>query len=113
MNTERHTQWLRGVLDLCVLAALKDGERYGYELAQQLLESGLGQIKGGTLYPLLARLEKAGHVSTEWRQGNQGPGRKYYFLTSSGKIHLQQQSENWLEFSLNIGKLLPPERRGK
>ena len=100
-------------MDLCVLAALKDGERYGYELAQQLLESGLGQIKGGTLYPLLARLEKAGHVSTEWRQGNQGPGRKYYFLTASGKTHLQYQSENWKEFSSLVGKMLPPKGKGK
>jgi len=109
MTNERHTQWLRGVLDLCVLAALKDGERYGYELAQQLLESGLGQIKGGTLYPLLARLEKAGHVSTEWRQGSQGPGRKYYFLTTGGKLHLKQQADNWKDFSDLIGKMLPPE----
>ncbi len=98
-------------MDLCVLTALKDGERYGYELAQQLLKSGLGQIKGGTLYPLLARLEKAGHVSTEWREGIQGPGRKYYFLTKSGKAHLQQQADNWQDFSNLVGKILPPKGR--
>ena len=106
MKNERHTQWLRGVLDLCVLAALMEGERYGYELAQLLHESGLGKVKGGTLYPLLARLEKAGHVSTEWRQGNQGPGRKYYSLTKSGKLYLEQQTENWMEFSKLINMLL-------
>lgn len=107
MNNERHTQWLRGVLDLCVLSALTKGERYGYELSRQLLDSGLGQIKGGTLYPLLARLEKAGHVDTEWRQGIQGPGRKYYFLTEKGHMYLQNQSENWKVFANLIGTMLP------
>ena len=109
MKDDRKTQWLRGVLDLCVLAALKEGERYGYELAQQLDESGLGQVKGGTLYPLLARLEKAGHVFTEWREGQQGPGRKYYALTDGGHRYLDQQTDQWTEFSELIAQLLKPK----
>lgn len=109
MKNERHTQWLRGILDLCVLAALTGGERYGYELAGQLQEKGLGQIKGGTLYPLLARLEKSGHVAAEWRQG-QGPGRKYYSLTDSGGTFLKQQVDNWDDFSTMISKILAPPK---
>ena len=109
MNNERRTQWLRGVLDLCVLAALTEGERYGYELAQQLDQAGLGQVKGGTLYPLLARLEKAGHVATEWRDGQQGPGRKYYFLTDQGRSHLNHEADDWATFSGLIGQLLKRE----
>ena len=107
MKNERHTQWLRGLLDLCVLAALEHGERYGYELAQQLHQSGLGQIRGGTLYPLLARLEKNGFVETQWREGTQGPGRKYYSLTESGTTYLNQQADNWQDFSIMISRMLP------
>jgi len=111
MKDDRKTQWLRGVLDLCVLAALTKGERYGYELSQQLSGDGLGQVKGGTLYPLLARLEKAGHVATEWREGTQGPGRKYYSLTDSGHQYLEAQTSDWNAFSGLVGGLLKKKGR--
>jgi len=109
MNTERKTQWLRGVLDLCVMTALTGGERYGYELAQHLEEAGLGKVKGGTLYPLLARLEKSGHVTTKWREGAQGPGRKYYSLTKDGREYLSQQKDSWITFSSLVEQLLQPK----
>ena len=109
MKDERKTQWLRGVLDRCVLSALTNGERYGYELSQQLANAGLGTVKGGTLYPLLARLEKAGYVATEWREGSQGPGRKYYSLTDSGHLHLKTQASNWKTFSSLVERLLKQE----
>lgn len=89
---------MRGVLDLCVLAALADVERYGYELAQCLERSGLGRVKGGTLYPLLARLEEAGLVVGEWHSGRQGQGRKYYALTGEGRRQLEEQTSEWKEF---------------
>ena len=50
--------WLRGVLEIAVLRCLADGgPSYGYAIALALEEAGLGQVKGGTLYPLLGRLE--------------------------------------------------------
>ncbi len=113
MKTERKTQWLRGVLDLCVLTALVDGERYGYELAQQLNQDGLGEVKGGTLYPLLARLELAGHVGSQWREGTQGPGRKYYSLTKTGRQYLVQEKANWETFSKLVSKILQPKGNAK
>ncbi|CAN5751328.1 hypothetical protein BH24ACT2_BH24ACT2_09320 [soil metagenome] len=71
---DRRRQWLRGVLDLCVLATLAERERHGYAIASRLGEAGLGDVKGGTLYPLLARLQTAGHVTTRWEPGEHGPG---------------------------------------
>jgi len=108
MNDDRRSQWLRGVLDLCVLAALIGGEMYGYELAQYLDQAGLGSVKGGTLYPLLARLEKAGHVESSWRVGSQGPGRKYYSLTPTGRRYLEQQTVSWFGYSDIVQQLLNP-----
>lgn len=93
------SEWLRGVLEVCVLAVLADGPTYGYAITSRLGELGLGAVKGGTLYPLLARLEQAGHVSVEWRAGDGGPGRKYFELTESGVRARAQEASRWLAFT--------------
>ncbi len=89
---------MRGVLDVAVLAVLSKGATYGYAIATELSDAGLGVIKGGTLYPLLGRLEDAGHVEVEWRPGEGGPGRKFYALTDDGHKHARQQARAWAEF---------------
>jgi PadR family transcriptional regulator PadR len=91
--------WLRGVLSLCVLRVLADGPTYGYALGVRLARAGLGELKGGTLYPALTRLEQAGHVTVEWRAGEGGPGRKYYALTASGRAALDEGAARWGAFA--------------
>lgn len=105
---QRRAQWLKGVLDLCALAALRDGEVYGYELAQSLEAAGLGPIKGGTLYPLLRRLDQAGLVATTWRASSQGPDRKYYRLTDAGVVAAREATAAWLGFVESINALIGP-----
>lgn len=56
-----------GVLELCVLGILRQGPTYGYAIAQRLDEAGVWQVKGGTLYPLLNRLEGEEHVFSAWQ----------------------------------------------
>ena len=92
------SEWLRGVLEVCVLRVLADGETYGYAIASRLADSGLGVVKGGTLYPLLNRLESAGLVTAQWRAGDGGPGRKYYLLTDDGHQQLQSTAAEWSAF---------------
>ena len=92
--------WLRGVLSLCALRVLADGPTYGYDIAQRLAAAGLGEIKGGTLYPLLGRLHAAGLLDEEWRPGDGGPGRKYYALTDAGRTHLHAESARWSRFAV-------------
>lgn len=93
------TEWLRGALGVCVLHVIAEGPTYGYAVASALADAGLGTIKGGTLYPLLGRLEEAGLVSVEWRAGDGGPGRKFYALTAAGRQEHEQQVAGWLAFS--------------
>lgn len=93
------SEWLRGVLGVCVLRVLLDGPSYGYAITQQLAEAGLGVVKGGTLYPLLGRLETAGHVEIEWRPGAGGPGRKYFALTATGREHARDEAARWATFT--------------
>jgi PadR family transcriptional regulator len=103
---DRRSQWLKGVLELCVLATLRDRARYGYEIGHVLAEAGVGDIKGGTLYPVLARLEQAGLVRTDWRPGDAGPNRKYYALTPSGLDSLGQLARDWTGFTATIDSLV-------
>lgn len=106
MTTERRAQWLRGVLDLCVLAELGRGESYGYGVAQALEEVGLGPVPGGTLYPVLTRLERAELVRARWVDSAAGPPRKYYALTSAGQELLARERADWAVFADRVGTAL-------
>lgn len=77
-------QLRKGFLELCVLAALEGGERYGFDLVKSLAAiPGLG-VAVGTLYPLLSRLRRQGLVHTRLEESSTGPARKYYALTPEG-----------------------------
>lgn len=102
------SEWLRGVLEACVLRVLDDGATYGYALAERLDELGLGRLKGGTLYPLLGRMEAAGLVTVEWRAGESGPGRKYYDLTDAGRATLAETAARWAGFTDTTRAILSP-----
>jgi PadR family transcriptional regulator, regulatory protein PadR len=98
MDRQWPADWLRGALEVCVLQMVGRGPVYGYAVAQALQAAGLGTVKGGTLYPLLNRLEQAGLVDVEWRPGEAGPGRKYYTLTALGRSEVARLTVEWLEF---------------
>lgn len=105
-------EWMRAALGLCVLRTVAPGATYGYAIASALDDAGFGDVKGGTLYPLLARFEAAGWVTTEWRAGEGGPGRKYFALTDAGRAELQRQGTQWREFTETIRTHLD-ERHGR
>jgi PadR family transcriptional regulator PadR len=111
MDLDRRNQWLRGVLDLCVLSLLVRDESYGYELAQALDRAGIGPIQGGTLYPVLLRLQKTGAVTTRWQEGDGGPARKYYRITESGRAALANADQDWLAFTQAVSALMKEVRR--
>ena len=98
-NSKWPTEWLRGALTAAVLSIVSDEETYGYLVAQRLREGGLGVVKGGTLYPLLTRLEQDGDVIASWREGAGGPGRKYYSITPTGKQRLALLRVDWQIFA--------------
>ncbi len=93
---------MRGVLSQSILAVVAhagvDGT-YGYAIAQRLEIEGLGKIKGGTLYPILNRLEEDGNVTSWWVGGKGGPGRKTFAITASGRTHLDHRTTQWKRFT--------------
>lgn len=102
----RQSQILKGVLDLCVLAVLRDGPQYGYGLVGALQGRGFELVAEGTVYPLLARMEKGGMVSSFKAPSPDGPRRKYYELTDTGRATLAAGIDAWTEVEAQVRRLL-------
>ncbi|KQZ90463.1 PadR family transcriptional regulator [Phycicoccus sp. Root563] len=92
------THLRRGALEYCVLAMLAEQELYGLDIARRLTADGVLLASEGTLYPLLARLRKAGLVDTSWQESVEGPPRRYYALTADGTESLAAFKRTWKPF---------------
>jgi PadR family transcriptional regulator PadR len=95
----RITQLRKGILELAVMGVLYHERHYGYSLVRVLTETGSMSIKEGTIYPILARLDRDGLVRSEWVESDQGPPRKYYTLTPLGRQTFNDLSQ---EFDLLV-----------
>jgi PadR family transcriptional regulator PadR len=100
------TQLRRGALEYCVLALLADEERYAFDLVRTLGSVDSLVTGEGTLYPLLSRLKKAGHVATTWRESDSGPPRKYYAITETGRRALMEFTDEWRRFRDAVDAML-------
>lgn len=100
------SQMLKGTLEGCVLAVLREEERYGYEISQRLEGYGFGRIPEGTIYPLLLRLEKRGSITASFRASPEGPQRKYYALTELGQEELAEFFHHYLELTRAVDQLI-------
>jgi PadR family transcriptional regulator PadR len=85
----------RAALPHAVLAVLANGEMHGYAMLELLSSRGFPRIKGGTLYPLLKRLEDQGLVGHEWQHDTAGPGRKQFTITEHGRGELARAANAW------------------
>jgi PadR family transcriptional regulator PadR len=104
---QRRSQLLRGVLDLCLLSLIAEQPRYGFEFADALNLSGLGLVSEGSIYPLLARMERTGLI-TSYRAPSPSGGapRKYYRLTEAGHTELSGGRADWLAFVGQVTHIL-------
>jgi DNA-binding PadR family transcriptional regulator len=93
----------RGALVLAVLSQLRSAQ-YGYSLRQALAQRGM-PIEEGTLYPLLRRLEKQELLASEWRIED-GPPRRYYHLSDTGKALLVNLTTVWGDLVATMDGLL-------
>ena len=98
---------LRGSLELMVLSELKGGSRYGYQFLAALRERSDGRIdiKAGTLYPILHKLEKQRSVKTWWEDST-GRARKWYALTAKGRRQLERDAREWLDYAACVRGML-------
>ena len=89
-----HEQLRRGTLELAVLLAVAPGRRYGLEILRHLEFADL-VLAEGTIYPLLARLERDGLLEAEWVEGEGPRPRKYYQLTPNGRARMKRMCEEF------------------
>ena len=104
MTDSIQVQLRKGVLDLCVLAVLSQGESYGYEIASKLSAAvGMGE---GTIYPLMRRMQNDGLVATRIVESPNGPARKYYRLTPQGRTAFETHRRDWRALVGAVDKFL-------
>lgn len=87
-------QLKRGILDVCVLAAIRREDSYGYQIVKEI--QPYIAISESTLYPILRRLEEAGQLTVRSVEHN-GRLRKYYRITPAGIVRLNSFAEEWKE----------------
>lgn len=109
MNDKYASQMKKGVLDMLVLKLLESEPKYGYQIIQEMKEKSreIFQLKDGTLYPVLYRLEDDGLVASRWSKakGKQA-ARKYYEITAGGKQALDEIRTVWKSISDGIEKIM-------
>ena len=89
-------QLKKGVLDICVLAALIEEDSYGYKLIQDTKE--IVEMSESTLYPILRRLEDGDYLTSYTKEHN-GRLRKYYQITNNGKKNVSVFLEEWKDMN--------------
>jgi len=102
------TELLAGTLDLIVLRLLQGGPANGWELTQriQLLSRDALQVKEGSLYPALYRLEAKEWITAEWGASENNRRAKYYTLTAAGRKQLATEQETWKRFAAALELIL-------
>ena len=103
-------QMKRGLLEICVLAAIRDSDSYGYRIIKDM--KPYVDISESTLYPILRRLEAAGYLTVRTETHN-GRVRKYYRILPAGVERIRQFREEWRELTAVYRFITrPPEPSG-
>ena len=100
----RPSDLIQGTLDVLILKSLATESRHGWAIAKriQAVSGDVLQIKQGSLYPALHRLENQGLVKAEWRENETGREAKFYTLTRAGRAQLQAELDQWERLSAAI-----------
>ena len=100
------TQLLKGVLDVAVLAVIKDEDGYGYDIVRRLRAAGIDEIGDASVYGTLRRLYAAGMLTSYVVPSDGGPHRKYYGINDQGRGMLSDHRKSWEQFAGIMSGLL-------
>jgi len=105
---EKRTDLLQGTLDLLVLKALSLGPLHGLGVSHRIeqITKGTFQVKPGSLFPALHRMEEAGWLKSSWGESENNRRAKYYSLTRVGQRQLEAETRDWQRISLAIASAL-------
>ena len=99
-------QFMKGTLEGCILKVISLKETYGYEIVNRLQHYGFGEVKEGTIYPILVRLEKKNLIGSSFKESPYGPKRKYYTLTDQGHQALADFIQVWQEVKKSVDTII-------
>lgn len=99
-----NSQFKKGVLELIVLLSVNKKDMYGYELVNEV--SKVVNVNEGTIYPLLKRLTNEHYFETYLEESSEGPPRKYYRLTESGRKQKKLLLEEWRTFHEQVSAFI-------
>jgi transcriptional regulator len=99
---------LQGTLDLLILRTLAAESRHGWAISERIqqLSRDVLRVNQGSLYPALHRLEQQGWIASEWGVSELGRRARFYHLTAGGRKQLEEESEQWAQFSAAIGRVM-------
>ena len=99
---------LQGTLDLLILRALSLGPNHGLGIARRVAQitRGTFDVKPGSLFPALHRLEEQGWLDSEWGESENKRRAKYYELTRAGRKHLEAETESWKRIASAIASAI-------
>jgi PadR family transcriptional regulator PadR len=106
--TPQSSDLVQGTLEMLILKTLALESMHGYGVALRIeqISGGVFRVNPGSLLPALSRMERAGHVKSEWRATANNRRAKYYLLTTSGHKALATETEQWQRQITAIGKIL-------
>lgn len=99
---------LQGTLDMLILKVVAFGPIHGYGISQRIqqISRDVLQVRQGSLYPALHRLENRGWLGAQWGESESGREAKFYSLTEAGRRQLEQETSNWERLSDAISLIL-------
>lgn len=102
------TNLLQGTLDLLILRALIAGDLHGLGIARRIeqMTGGTFQVKPGSLFPALHRMEQAGWLQSAWGESESKRRARYYQMTAAGRRRLRSETEEWQRISLAMAQAL-------
>lgn len=103
---------VKGSTSLLVLQLLQERDMYGYELVKEMgrRSNNHFQMREGTLYPALHKMEKQGYITCYWKHQEKGPARKYYRITSAGEEMLAEKTSEWYRYVKVMNDLIGRSR---
>ena len=102
------TNLLQGTLDMMILKALALGELHGLGISRRIeqITKGTFQVKPGSLFPALHRMEEEGWLVSAWGESENNRRAKYYKLTAAGRRQLESETKRWGRITLAIARAL-------
>lgn len=104
----KQTNLLQGTLDLLILKTLSLGELHGLGISRRIEQTtnGTFQVKPGSLFPALHRMEQSGWLVSTWGESENNRRAKFYRLSRAGQKRLEAETEEWGRISLAIAQAL-------